>query len=230
MLIKYVGHSCFKIRDNETGYSIVLDPYKYRSVDGYGEIVDSASEVLCSHEHDDHHGVEHVTIEAAGESPYEVTWIDTWHDPEKGALRGPNRIHIITNKKTGEKLVHYGDVGEKIDDLLTEENLALIKGADVALVPVGGVYTYDRNEALELIERTEPKLVLPMHYRSQALNFDFPHIDSIEQFLAAASNKGLKVSIAQLFFIDTDEYEPDCDILALMPQNMQPGITKKEDQ
>ena len=229
MLIKYVGHSCCKIRDNDTGYSIVLDPYTDGSVDGYGKIVDSASEVICSHEHADHHGVDHITIEKMDESPFEVTWVDTWHDPEKGALRGPNRIHIITRKKTGEKLVHYGDVGEKIDDLLTEENLALLKDADIALVPVGGVYTYNRDEALELIERTTPKMVLPMHYRSETLNFDFPHIDSIEQFLDAAAKKGLKYSISQFFFIDTDEYQLDCDILALMPQNMKPGITKKED-
>ncbi len=228
MLIKYVGHACFKIRDNETGYSIVLDPYRHGSVDGYGKIVDSASEVLCSHEHADHHGVEHITVEPMDESPFDVTWIDTWHDPEKGALRGPNRIHIITRKKTGEKLIHYGDIGEKLEDLLTEENMALLKDADIALIPVGGVYTYDRNEALELIEKTKPKMVLPMHYRSQTLNFDFPHIDSIEQFMEAASKKGLKVNIAQWFFIDTDEYKLDCDILALMPQNMQPGITKKE--
>ena len=229
MLIKYIGHSCFKIRDNETGYSIVLDPYRYRSVDGLGEIVDSASEVLCSHEHADHHGVEHINIEKMDESPFEVTWVDTWHDPEKGALRGPNRIHIITKKKTGEKLVHYGDVGEKIDDLLTEENLALLKDADVALVPVGGVYTYNREEALELIERTTPKMAIPMHFRSEVLKFDFPHIDSIEQFIDAASAKGLKLNIAQLFFIDTDEYKLDCDIHVLMPQNIHPGITKKED-
>jgi L-ascorbate metabolism protein UlaG (beta-lactamase superfamily) len=229
MLIKYVGHSCFKIRDNDTGYSIVLDPYTDGSVDGYGKIVDSASEVLCSHEHDDHHGVEHINIEHMDESPFEITWIDTFHDPEKGALRGPNRIHIITSKRTGEKMVHYGDVGEKLDDLLTEENLALLKDADVAMVPVGGVYTYDRNEALELIEKTTPKLVLPMHYRSETLNFDFPHIDSIEKFLEESQKKGLKVFINKMFFIDTDEYKLDCDILALMPQNMQPGITKKKE-
>ena len=227
MLIKYVGHSCFKIRDNETEYSIVLDPYTYGSVDGYGKIVDSASEVLCSHEHADHHGVEHIQIEPKDESPYEVTWIDTWHDPEKGALRGPNRIHIITHKKTGEKLVHYGDVGETLDELLTDENLALLKGADIALVPVGGVYTYNRDEALELIRRTEPKMVLPMHYRSQTLNFDFPHIDSIEQFLEAASEKGLKINVGRTFYIDTDEVKLDCDILALMPQNIQPGVKKE---
>ena len=138
MLIKYTGHSCFKVRDNETGYSIVFDPYEPDSIPGLRKVVDSASEVICSHEHFDHNSRNSVRLFPSDESPYDVVSIDTWHDPEKGALRGPNRIHIVTDRKTGEKLIHYGDIGEVIDDLLTEENLALLKDADVALIPVGG--------------------------------------------------------------------------------------------
>ena len=41
----------------------------------------------------------------------------------------------------------------------------LFRGADVALVPVGGVFTIDGQGALELIERTKPVLAIPMHYR-----------------------------------------------------------------
>ena len=219
MIIKYTGHSCFKILDEETGYSIVLDPYRDGSVPGYGRIVDAASEVLCSHEHDDHAGREHISIEAKDESPFRVEYIDTFHDPEKGKLRGPDRIHVITNKATGEKLVHYGDVGERIDDLLTEENLALLKDADIALVPVGGVYTYNRFEALELIERTAPKLVIPMHFRSEIAGFDYPHIDSIEMFINAAAEGGKKVNVARLSFVNTGDIDLDCDILVLRPQN-----------
>ena len=225
MLIKYIGHSCFKIRDNETGYSIIIDPYKPGSVEGYAEIKDTASEVLCSHEHDDHFGVDSVILEPKDESPYVVEWIDTYHDPEKGALRGKDRIHIITHRETGEKLVHYGDVGEVLDDLLTEENLSLLKDADIALVPVGGVYTYDRDTALELIRRTSPKLVLPMHYRSETLGFDFPHIDSIEQFIRAAGDAGHNVNVGRVWFIDTAEYDVK-DILVLRPQNIVPTEPK----
>lgn len=220
MLIKYVGHSCFKIKDDESGYSIMLDPYKAGSVNGYNDVVDTASEVLCSHEHDDHHGVEQIKIEPADASPFEVEWIDSYHDPEKGKLRGSNRIHIITHKKSGEKLVHYGDVGEVIDDLLTEENLAKIKDADIALVPCGGVYTYDRNEALELISRTTPKLVIPMHFRSEQLGFDFPHIDSIEMFVEAAAKDGKSINATQLCFLNSEDTELGCDILLLRPQNI----------
>ena len=219
MIIKYTGHSCFKILDDETGYSIVFDPYRDGSVPGFGKIVDMASEVLCSHEHDDHAGREHIKLEPKDESPYEVTYIDTFHDPEKGKLRGANRIYIVTNKKTGEKLVHYGDIGEVIDDLLTEENLALLRDADIALVPVGGVYTYNIPEALELIERTSPKLVIPMHFRSATAGFGLPNIDSIEMFMDAAAKAGKKISIARVSFINTGDVDLDSDILVLRPHN-----------
>lgn len=220
MIIKYTGHSCFKIFDDETGYSIILDPYKDGSVPGFGRISDVASEVLCSHEHGDHNGREHITTEPKDGSPFKIEYIDTFHDPEKGALRGVNRIYVITNTRTGEKLVHYGDIGEIIDDLLTEENLALLKDADIALVPVGGVYTYDIAEALELIDRTEPKLVVPMHFRSAVAGFGLPNIDSIEMFIDAAAKKGERVGVSKLSFINTGDIDLNCDILVLRPQNV----------
>lgn len=221
MLIKYIGHACFKLRDNDTGYSIIFDPYKEGSVYGFGDIRDAASEVLCSHWHDDHTGGR-VLIEPKEECPYEIDWIDTFHDPQKGALRGENRIYIVTHKTTGEKLIHYGDIGERIDDLLTDGNLELLKDADIALIPVGGTYTYDKNEALELIRRTSPKLVVPMHFRSESANFGLRQIDSIENFLEAAAKEHHKIQICQLWFIDTAEYSIDGDILVLQPQNMKP--------
>ena len=220
MIIKYIGHACFKLRDEETGYSIVFDPYQPDTVAGFGTIKDVATEVLCTHEHFDHNGRECITIEPQKESPYDVKWIDTFHDPEKGALRGLNRIYVVTNKATGEKLVHYGDIGEKIDDLLTDENLELLKDADVALVPVGGVYTYDRHEALDLIERTKPKLILPMHYRADAAGFGLPELDSIENFLLEAAGRGHGISVGQMWFLDTNKYKVDADILILRPQNI----------
>ena len=165
MLIKYTGHACFKIRDNETGYSIVFDPYEPDSVPGFGKVVDIASRVICSHEHFDHNSRDSVQIVPSDADPFDVKSIDTWHDPEKGALRGPNSITVVTDRKTGEKVIHYGDIGEKIDDLLTEENLALLKDADVALIPVGGTYTYDADEALELIRRTNSFAVLRLGKR-----------------------------------------------------------------
>ena len=116
--------------------------------------------------------------------------------------------------------MHYGDVGEILDELLRDENLAKLKDADIALVPCGGVYTYDRFQALELIERTTPKLVIPMHFRSEQLGFDFPHIDSIEMFLDEAAKKGYQINVGQVCFADNAQIDEKCDILALRPQNV----------
>ena len=220
MIIKYIGHACFKIRDNETGYSIVFDPYSPDSVPGFRKVVDTASEVLCSHEHFDHNHRESLIIEPAENSPFEMQTIDTWHDEVKGAKRGPNRIHVITEKKTGKKLIHYGDIGEVMDDLLTEENMALLKGADVALVPVGGTYTYDADQAIELIRRTAPKIAVPMHFKTDTGVFGLDNIGSIESFLNKAQAAGFKVNIAKVCFYDTDETDLSDCILAVRPQNI----------
>lgn len=220
MLIKYTGHACFKVRDNETGYSIVFDPYEPGSVPGYRDIVDSATEVICSHEHFDHNHRDSVRIFPAENCPYDIQFIDTWHDDKKGALRGPDRITIVTDRKTGEKLIHYGDIGEVLDDLLTEENAALLTGADIALIPVGGTYTYDADEALELIRRTSPKITVPMHFRSEAAGFGFDNIGSIENFLTKADAAGHKVRVSEVWFYDTAENDLDKCILAIRPENI----------
>ncbi len=220
MIIRYTGHSCFKLYDDKTGYSIIFDPYKPGSVPGYHDIRDIASKVLPSHTHDDHFGMESVQLETRDDSPYRVEAIDTYHDPEKGALRGENRINIVTDKRTGEKLIHYGDIGEKIDDLLTEENMALLKDADIALVPIGGYYTYDMQEAMELIERTTPKMVIPMHFRSEIVGFGYPNIDTIEKFIDFATKAGKKVTVARVSYINTGDIHLDCDILVLKPHNI----------
>ena len=220
MIVKYIGHACFKVRDNETGYSIIFDPYKPGSVPGFHDIVDAASEVICSHEHFDHNCRDAVMIEPKDESPFDITVIETWHDPEKGALRGSNNITIVTDKRNGEKLIHYGDIGEVMDDLLTPENLRLLSGAGIALIPVGGTYTYDEDEALELIRRTEPKIAVPMHFRTETGVFGFPNIGSIESFIVKARKADIPVHIAKVCFYDTSEYDLSGCILALRPQNV----------
>ncbi len=220
MLIKYSGHACFKVRDNETGYSIVFDPYEPDSVPGFRKIVDTASEVICSHEHFDHNSRDSVKLEPKDESPYEVTSVDSWHDEVKGAKRGPNRIHVVTEKKTGKRLIHYGDIGVDADELMKEDFADLLMDADVALIPVGGTYTIDADGALDLISRTRPKIVIPMHFRSEDAGFGFPNIGSIEDFLGKAHAAGHEVKIGKVWFYDTDGEDLGECILALRPENI----------
>ena len=70
----------------------VIDPYT--GVPGYPELSLSAGEVYTSHDHDDHGWVRAVRIEdEPGESPFKVTTVDCFHDPEGGALRGGKDVY-----------------------------------------------------------------------------------------------------------------------------------------
>ena len=71
-----------------------------------------------------------------------------------------------------------------------------------------------------VIDRTTPKLVLPMHYRAEAAGFGLPDIDSIENFVKDAVGRGHGISLGKVWFINTAEYDIDADILVLRPQNI----------
>lgn len=182
MKITYLGHSCFCV-ETENGTKVITDPYTrvgYELPNGL-----SADIALISHGHFDHNylnavGGSPVTIDSAGEysvKGVKIKGFDSWHDPKQGALRGKNVIFQFT--ADGITFCHFGDLGESY----CEEIAQKIAGADVWLIPVGGTYTIDANEAWEYIRRLSPKLVIPMHYRPNDGALD---ITGIEVFLQYA--------------------------------------------
>ncbi len=176
MKITWIGHSCFKV---ETALgSVIFDPYQDGTVDGLGNVRESADLVLCSHEHYDHNGRECVDLtgkdlQAAG---LKVTQLHTYHDDTKGSQRGTNIIHIIEDGQ--EKLAHLGDLGCE----LTEEEKAQLKDLDAVLVPVGGYYTIDGVKAAEIIKELAPKMIIPMHFKNVEKGFGFPVISEVDEF------------------------------------------------
>ena len=50
------------------------------------------------------------------------------------------------------------------DTDITEENKKV--KCDIAFVPVGGIYTMDYKEAVELINQIQPQIAIPIHYGS----------------------------------------------------------------
>ena len=173
----WYGHSCFKL-DFGAGGSVIFDPYAKGSVPG-AELPDvlSADMVLCSHGHGDHNATDRVTL--SGKTPaFTVKGLDTFHDPEKGKLRGPNRISIVEYE--GFRAAHLGDLG----CALTEEEIAALSGVDLLLIPVGGHFTIDPAEAVQVLAQVQPKAAVPMHYRRGRMGF--PIISALEDFLALA--------------------------------------------
>lgn len=164
MTLTWLGHSCFLAESQ--GYQILLDPYEPGSVPGYLPLSVQADQVLCSHEHRDHHGVDQVTLRQGGVSPFAVETIFTWHDDQQGALRGPNTIHILDDGQC--RIAHLGDLGCE----LTAQQKEQLKGLNALLIPVGGFYTIDAHQAKALADELKPQVVVPMHYRGDGFGYN----------------------------------------------------------
>ena len=186
MEITYLGHSCFKIK-NKAGLVIYLDPFKSDFV-GLPLPKDVADVVTVSHSHDDHNAVEVITgpisrektfvIDRVGE--YEIAGVqfsamNSFHDKNSGADRGKNLI--ISMVIDGLIVVHLGDLGMKLSDSQVEK----LGSVAVLMVPVGGTYTLDATEALNLADEVQPSYIIPMHY--QTLNSKIDGLAKLEVFL-----------------------------------------------
>lgn len=197
MDIQYFGHSCFKIR-TKSG-SVVADPYT-KSV-GLQLPTLSADIVTVSHDHEDHNNAKVVSGTARRKIPfvvtepgeYEVEGISifgylTMHDDKKGQERGENVVYII--QAEGIRVLHLGDLGNVPEASLIEE----LNGVDVLLVPVGGTYTINPKQALEVIEVISPSVVVPMHYKTDKHNQEaFGKLATVEDFVSEYGSEARRV-------------------------------------
>ena len=173
MKITYLGHSCFKFEKD--GFAMIIDPYKAGSVPGYAPLKEHANQVLSTHKHGDHFGWSEVKLAVTrADTPFMVSFIETFHDDKNGALRGFNNVIIVD--VDGLKLVHMGDIGCMLED----EDLKKIKGCDVLMIPVGGHYTIDAKQAKEYVDKIAPKITIPMHYRGKGFGYD--EIGTVDKF------------------------------------------------
>lgn len=184
MKIEWLGHATFIITSNN-GIKILTDPYKSEGLQGsikYGPIKENVDIVTVSHAHSDHcHipiGLKDATIVRNNIDDtingIKIKTIDSFHDTASGKERGCNSIFVFN--VDGIKIAHFGDLGHILDDAHIRE----LGQIDVALIPVGGVFTIDAKVASEIIEKIKPKIVIPMHFKTPKLGFD---IDKVDTFL-----------------------------------------------
>jgi L-ascorbate metabolism protein UlaG (beta-lactamase superfamily) len=198
MKIKWYGHAAFLITSND-GTKIITDPYEPGAFGGqlsYGKIKDQADIVLTSHDHADHnytqdlHGTPQV-VKGSGSKTVKgisIKGISTYHDPSLGSERGANTIFAI--KISDIQLCHLGDLGH----LLSDKELADIGPVDILLIPVGGFYTIDPQEATRVAEQIRPRILIPMHFKTAKCAFP---IAPVEDFLKGnATIKRIKASEA----------------------------------
>ena len=83
------------------------------------------------------------------------------HDDASGRKRGRNAMFVV--EVDGVRILHCGDLGQP---KLTRRQLKAIGEIDVALVPVGGVYTVDGGQAGAIVGQLRPRFVIPIHYKT----------------------------------------------------------------
>jgi L-ascorbate metabolism protein UlaG (beta-lactamase superfamily) len=59
------------------------------------------------------------------------------------------------------------------------------------MIPVGGTYTINAKQAVELINQIEPRLVIPMHYKVPGLKIKLEGVDSFCQEIGVCPTERL---------------------------------------
>ena len=172
--IEYFGHSCFRLSGRE-GQRVVLDPYSDGSVPGLSPLRVEAEYVYCSHQHSDHNAVECVQLSQGERMPeFQVTEVLTDHDNTGGSQRGKNIIRIFDFH--GLRVAHFGDLGR----MLTAEEIKTLSGLDAVLIPVGGFYTIDAQQAKSVIDEILPRVAILMHFRTDHSGYEvISHLDEV---------------------------------------------------
>ncbi|MFP4005228.1 MAG: MBL fold metallo-hydrolase [Candidatus Hadarchaeia archaeon] len=187
---EWFGQACFEISDSIT---IVTDPHDGGSV-GLEQPRCSGDVVTISHYHFDHsNGKDLVSdegtlfIDDIGKrkiNGLEIHGISSYHDKSEGRKRGENIIFIFELDEM--KICHLGDLGHK----LAEKKIDDLGNIDVLLIPVGGNYTINAREAVEVVKDLNPSVVIPMHYRVPGLEVE---ISDDSEFLELARDNGWSI-------------------------------------
>jgi len=194
-IIKYISHAGFQITTG-AGKIIYIDPWFDNPIGGFSrEDVKGASLILVTHDHFDHVGqapdivkmtggllvanVEtgrrlqnefHIPAEKVcyfgygmnigGNLLYEgisITMTQAFHSTASGAPCG-----YVIKLEDGTTLYHAGDTGI-FDSMKLIGELYKI---DVAMLPIGSVFTMDPQQAAWATKMISPKKVIPMHYKT----------------------------------------------------------------
>ena len=179
MKLKWLGHASWKLKAG--GKTIYIDPYE-------GDYDEKADIILASHSHTDHCEPSKVK-EATGEGTVVIAPADCAEKigapvkslkPGEKAEFGEVTVKAVEAynlkrfrspgvpfhpkglgvgyivKAEGKKIYHVGD-----SDYIPE--MDELKDIDVLLIPSGGTYTMDAEDAAEATVAINPKIAVPVH-------------------------------------------------------------------
>jgi L-ascorbate metabolism protein UlaG (beta-lactamase superfamily) len=213
--VRWHGQSWFEIISSK-GTRIVTDPHNLEALGGITGV--KADLVTVSHEHDDHnfvsmianikdpkvkqlHGLK-MTNKGLDWNPIDeqfrdvhVRTVGVYHDDVQGKDRGKCAAFIFD--VDGLRIVHLGDLGHQLNDTQLKE----IGTVDVLMIPVGGVFTVNGDEAKKVVEQIKPKrYIFPMHYGIANLTDDT--LQTADEFLEDQKKDTIKKVRGNEYVID----------------------------
>jgi len=223
IIVRWFGQSYFQVTASD-GTRIVFDPHLIVS---YPRNVVPADLVLISHPHQDHNQLEAIenrekakVIAGMKKDGTKFTWNDVdekfreikitsvplYHDKMMGLQRGKNSAFVV--EIDGLRFVHLGDLGHE----LTDAQIKAIGPVDVLMIPIGGIYTINGEEAKKVMAQLKPRrYVLPMHYGTK----DFDELVGPDEFLDELKNVVKKPETNE-FVIDADAKAPDAPVVLML--------------
>ena len=179
MEITWLGRACFRIRGKEA--TVVTDPYDNKTT-GYTLGRPTADIVTISHSDPAHANADGVggnprVIDGPGEyeiSGTSIVGVTTYRGKEKTPESGRNIAYVIELEDM--RIGHLGGIGH----VPTSDQLEEMSNVDILMVPVGGGESLDAPPAAETVSLIEPKLVIPMTFKTSA---DKGKLDPLDRFL-----------------------------------------------
>ncbi|QEK11056.1 metal-dependent hydrolase [Crassaminicella thermophila] len=192
MKIQFLGHSCFYIE--EGNFKALIDPFLTNNPQSSAKPSDfnDLTHIFVTHGHGDHlgdtveiaknnnatvvtnyeialylekEGVTAHPMHIGGRTKFDfgtIKMTPALHgsgiETENGLVYGGNPCGFVI-EVNGKKVYHAGDTGLTMDMKLLE-----VENIDLALLPIGGNFTMDMEDAARAVGFIQPKKVIPMHY------------------------------------------------------------------
>lgn len=178
MEIYWLGHGCFRLRGRDA--TVVTDPCPPPTGYRIGRV--AADIVTISRNHPESNYRQAITGEpkyVSGPGEYEIggvlmTGVLTAHEPRQAG--GPRRNVAYVIDLDDVRVCHLGSIAKRP----SADDVEALSAADVLIIPVGGGQVLDAEAAAETVSLLEPKIVIPMHYKTEAATAD---LDPVEKFL-----------------------------------------------
>lgn len=215
MIITHYGLSSFLIQpkqNNSSAQSLIINPF---SADTGLKAPSVETSVLLISESE-----KYITKKSISGKPYTINSPGEYDVKNIGIKGIQIKNDPIQGEKTKNSIVYRISIDDMsiihlghINRLLTAEELSEINGTDILLVPVGGNGVLNAKKAREIVSQIEPRITIPMLYKTDKLIIDFNELDQFVKEIGIEATREDKLKILR-----KDLPQEDMELLILNPK------------